>query len=52
MADLICELLTQIYVTDTAFVRLEATKRGITVEQLAAAAIVGALRQKGYVTDR
>ncbi len=45
MADRICELLTMVYVSSADNFRAAASKRGITVEQLAASAIAEMIRE-------
>ncbi|HEV3144948.1 MAG TPA: hypothetical protein VGZ47_13745 [Gemmataceae bacterium] len=45
MGDTVCAILTAIYVDEAEQYRKEALKRGITVEQLAAAAITGMVQE-------
>ena len=46
MGDLVCSILTAIYVSKPQQFRKEANQRGMTVEQLAAAAITGMIEER------
>jgi hypothetical protein len=45
-SDLVCALLEAVYVTSRAAFEREARERGLTLEQLAAAAVTEAVRER------
>jgi hypothetical protein len=45
IGDTVCKILTAIYVQEREQFKKEAKRRGITVEQLAAAAITGMIQE-------